>query len=159
MRRPAAATGEEAFEVVQHGVGTGDVALGSLLDVVVEAQVGQIHVRAHGLMRVIDAFAQLIGAGFDDVELGEKGTVEREFGHIDKRGDQVRVQVHLDGEGLHHAAALRADVRHAAFFLRAQVDEKGQLRLDGGKGCHDVCHVLRRDGRTDFIIVGHDVVG
>ena len=143
--RWGAAALEEAAQILVDRVGADDGALRGLLHIVVEAQVGQIHVRAHGLMRVIDAFAQLIGAGFDDVELGEEGTVEREFRHIDIRRDQVRVQVHLDGEGLHHAAALRADVRHAAFFLHAQVDEKGQLRLDGGKGCQDVRHVLRRD--------------
>lgn len=110
-------------------------------------------------MRVVDAFANLIGAGADGFELGQQGGVLGQFGHIHVGWDEVRVQVHFAGEGVHHAAALGADVRHPALVRRGQVDEKGQLRLDGVKGRQDVRHVLRGDGRADLVIVGHGVVG
>lgn len=158
-RRGAAAALEEAAQVLVDGIRTHHGAFGRLLHVVVEAQVGQIHVRAHGLVRVVDALAQLIRAGANRFQLEDQGGVLRQFGRVDKGGDEVRMQIHFIGEGVHHAAALRADVRHAALFLRAQVDEKGQLRLDGGKGCHDVRHVLRGDRRAHFVIVGHGVLG
>ena len=158
-RAAATATREEAAEVLIDGIGTHDGAFGGLLHVVVEAEVGEVDVRANDLMRVLDAFAQLAGAGFEGVELGVEGAVDVELRHIDKGGDEIRVESHLTVEGLHHAAALRAHGWQAATLGGGEVDEEGQLGLDGGKGRHDVGHVLGADGRADLIVVRHRLVG
>lgn len=126
-------------------VSTHDGAFRRLLHIVIKAEVGQVHVIAHGFMRVVDAFAQFIGAGADGFQSGKQLGVFGELWHVDEGGDEIGVQTHFIIEGFDQAAALGADVRHACFFLRGEVDEKGQLGLDGGKGCHDVRHVLLRE--------------